>query len=171
MSDVLSDPEDSIDPAHALDEARATLAQLQVENEALRRKAGGPEMAARPLPAGYERADAAAYRVPDRHLRLERELHDTNVEIANLSIENAILQSQLASRRPTRPSPLVPVVATLSIAGAGVAIWFGTENFGMLLMAALLLGLGYCLYRLIGTIQPDGRNPPTPPQLPSGWNV
>jgi hypothetical protein len=112
----------------------------------------------------------AAYRSEDRLARLERDLEAAHAAIANLSIENAILQSRAASK-PKGASPIGKVLVGLAIAGGGAAIWLETENFGLILMAGALLGLGWSIYTAIGTIQPDGTNPRRPPQWPGGPGV
>ncbi|MFT3774998.1 MAG: hypothetical protein QM820_57350 [Minicystis sp.] len=168
MSDGIRDDVDELSRrTRALAEARATVDRLAAENEALRRKTGGGRPVAALPPACSDRADAAAYRSEDRLVRLERDIDAANSAIANLSIENAILQSR-ATPKQNGKSPAGKVLAGVAIAGGGAGIWFATENVGLLLLAAALLSLGWGIYAAIGAITPDGSNRTRPPLWPGG---
>ncbi len=150
----------------ALAEARARSPGSKPRTRRCRRRAGGARALASATPTFCEGSDAAAYRSEDPLLRLERDLHAANVAIANLSIENAILQSRASGKKSLRLSPVRAALAAGVIAVVGGGIWWATENFGLLLVAGLLLLHFGVIYSLIGSIQPNDSNGRPPLRYP-----
>lgn len=151
-----------------LDEAIATIAKVEAENESLRRRlpVAMPPHAPGRTPPSAARSDTGDP-TEDRFVRLEREIEAANATIANLNIENAILQSQLSRLQAKPLSPVVRrVIVASAIAVAGAAIWFVTENAGLLLLFAIVLGLGWGLVRLIEAI--PSRRPRHQPGIKGG---
>jgi hypothetical protein len=165
------DHDELLNRAKEIEGARAVIAQLEAENEMLRRRTGDVASARRAderLRGNPERATGTAYRGEDQLLRLERELAEANVTVANLSIENAILRSRAEPDRTSRARRARSAATVIGIVAAEVSIWVLTRNFGLVLMGALLLGLGWGIVMFSAAIKPDETNPRRPPNLPGG---
>ena len=152
-------------PTRELEEAKATLVKLQAENDALRAQAGEP-LAARSDNALVAR-DGVLLRVsPD----LGRELEETNLAVANLGIENAILGSQVRPARFPHGRALVRAAVLIAAGSAGAALWFETRNLGLLLVTALLFSFGGGLLWLTGVLEPTSVNP-SEPTIPNNLHI
>jgi hypothetical protein len=151
-----------------LEETRAKIAEVEIDNRALAQRVGAKSFGAPPRRlAPREHGPTGAYRAEDRGVRLERELAEANELLANLRIENAILRSRMAPVKTPWEAWIRPVVLSLVLALGGTFLWLVTENLGMLLLAAVLTGVCWGATLLIDRIRPDGSNTRTPPNLPS----
>jgi hypothetical protein len=133
-----------LDHAREFEEARATLAKLQAENDALHARAGEP-LAARPESTLVS-------------TNLGRELEETNLLIANLGIENAILESRARPARFPHGRALVRAAVLIIVGSGGAALWFETRSVGLLLAAALLVSFGWGMLWLFGVLKPTSIN-------------
>ncbi len=94
---------------------------------------------------------------------LERELEETNLCIANLGIENAILESRPRPARFPHGRALARVGVLITVGSAGAALWFETRNVGLLLVLALLVSFGWGMLWLVGVLKPTSDNSGTLP--------
>jgi hypothetical protein len=157
-----------------LDEARASIARLQVENAALRTRLGAafpqdpPALALHPSPVA-RLAPATVYRAEAAFLHLDRELDEANLQLVNLGINNAILRARAESIVVPRPRSIRAATIALAVAAGAGFLWLITGSVLILLPALILLLMCWGVLRLIDTIKPtDSGTRPPPPWPPSG---
>jgi hypothetical protein len=172
MPDRAAAPDDPLfDRTRELAEARASIAHLQVENVALRARLQAllpgdlPAPALLPPPAA-PLVSPTAYRSEDADRRLDRELDEANLQLVNLSMDNAILRDRADPLERARQRRLRGVAAPLAAAAGVGFLWFVTGNVFILIPALILLLMLRGLLRLIDTIKPTDPGSRTPPQLP-----
>jgi hypothetical protein len=164
-----------LDRTRELAEARATIAHLQAENDALRARSLAPlppDLPARALlPPAAHLSPPTAYRGEDPLLRLDRELSEANLQLVNLGMDNAILRNRADSdpRRDARLRTFRRAGTAVAITAGSGLLWFVTGHAVILLPAGILLVMLWGLLRLIDTIKPsDPGSRPPPPALPPG---
>ncbi|MEP7124125.1 MAG: hypothetical protein ABJE95_24575, partial [Byssovorax sp.] len=150
-----------LDRSRELAEARATIARLQAENDALRAHAGSPLPLPPPLPPDPDPpalphpASPTVYRGEDPLVRLDRELAEANLQLVNLGMDNAILQNRAEPSGDARGRSLRTAAAAVSVTAGGGLLWLVTGHVVILLPALILIVMLWGLLRLIDTIKPS----------------
>ncbi|MFO0616732.1 MAG: hypothetical protein U0414_29330 [Polyangiaceae bacterium] len=136
--------------------ARARVMELHRWERSARAQPVTPRL--RGLRASREaRSPRTAYRDLDPSARLDRELEELHARAAALAIEHAIARAMIERERASRLRTRARLVSPVALSAIGVVLFASTQNLGVLLGYAALVGHALAFSRLVAAITPARR--------------